>query len=66
MLWGILRQRRRMIEISVTGTSHPRRPGINVHRRTRVEVRRRKGIPATSPIQTLLDIARRLDVPGID
>ncbi|MEA2386965.1 MAG: hypothetical protein QOJ22_1139 [Thermoleophilaceae bacterium] len=66
MLWGILPVRRRAIEISVPAGSHPRRPGISVHRRRNVEVRHRKGIPVTSPIQTLIDTAPRLDGPHLE
>jgi hypothetical protein len=49
-----------------SATSHPRRPGIKVHRRKNMDVTRRKGIPVTSPIQTLMDIASRLDGPHLE
>jgi very-short-patch-repair endonuclease len=55
-----------MIEISVPATSHPRRAGIRVHRRRSVNATRRKGSPVTSPIQTLLDLATRLDGPHLE
>jgi hypothetical protein len=41
----------------------PRRPGLRIHRRKRLEPRdltRRHGIPATTPARTLLDLAARL------
>jgi very-short-patch-repair endonuclease len=66
VLWGILKARMRMIEISVPIGSHPRRPGIRVHRRKELAVTRRKGIPITTPIQTLIDIAPRLDEPRLE
>jgi hypothetical protein len=66
VLWAILKPRGRMIEISVPATSHPRRPGIKVHRRKNMDVTRRKGIPVTSPVQTLMDIAGRLDGPHLE
>jgi very-short-patch-repair endonuclease len=66
VLWGILKARVRMIEISVPIGSHPRRPGIKVHRRKNVTTTRRKGIPVTAPIQTLIDIAPCLDEPQLE
>jgi very-short-patch-repair endonuclease len=66
VLWGILKARRRMIEISVPIERNPRVPGIKVHRRTRAETGRYRGIPVTSPIQTLMDLATRLDGPHLE
>jgi very-short-patch-repair endonuclease len=65
-LWGIVKPRNRMIEISVPLARNPRVKGIKVHRRTSIETRTRKGIPLTSPIQTLTDIAPRLDEPQLE
>jgi very-short-patch-repair endonuclease len=49
------------IHVSVPGGRAPRRPGIIVHRRSAsVEVRIRNGIPVTSPIDTIVDIAPTL------
>jgi very-short-patch-repair endonuclease len=61
VLWGIVRVLRRMIEISVPLDRNPRRAGIKVHRRKHIDATRHKGIPVTSPTQTLLDLALRLD-----
>jgi very-short-patch-repair endonuclease len=61
MLWGILKALRRTIEISVPLERNPRVKGLEVHRRTSLETTTRKGIPVTSPIQTLIDIAPCLD-----
>ncbi len=60
---GIREQGEGPIEITVPAGAHPRQPGIVAHRRgvLRPEhVIRRDGIPMTSPIRTLVDIADRL------
>jgi very-short-patch-repair endonuclease len=52
------------IEVSIPLPGDRRRPGIVVHRRARLlqaDVTERFGIPVTSPICTLVDIAPRLD-----
>jgi very-short-patch-repair endonuclease len=62
-LWGFRPHRPGLIEISIPAERKAREPGIRAHRtRTLVtgEVGRRKGIPVTSPIRTLIDIAPRL------
>jgi very-short-patch-repair endonuclease len=59
-LYEIRRRRRGPIEVSVSAT-HPRRAGIRVHRRSRLDIRIHNGIPATSPICTVIDIARDLN-----
>jgi very-short-patch-repair endonuclease len=61
ILWGILKGRLRTIEISVPRERNPRVKGIRVHRRKSVGTAKRKGIPVTTPIQTLIDVAPRLD-----
>jgi very-short-patch-repair endonuclease len=50
------------IEITVPHGVRPRRPGIVVHRRalTPDEVTTHYGIPVTTPIRTLIDLAARL------
>jgi very-short-patch-repair endonuclease len=60
VLWGILRFVPRMIEVSVPLSRSPRRAGIKIHRRKAVDITRHKGIPVTSPTQTLLDLALQL------
>jgi very-short-patch-repair endonuclease len=55
-LYEIRRRRPGPIEVSVLAT-HPRRAGIKVHRRKSFDVRIHKGIPTTSPICTVIDIA---------
>jgi very-short-patch-repair endonuclease len=44
----------------------PRIPGITVHRRVRFEIRIHKGIPATSPLDTVIDLALPLDDGGLE
>ena len=61
VLWELIRARPRMIEVSVPLARNPRRRGIRVHRRKTIDATRHKNIPVTSPTQTLLDLALRLD-----
>jgi hypothetical protein len=52
-----------IVEVSVPQGAHPRRPGILIHRRGRLPrawVTGRQGIPATTAVVTLVDLARRL------
>jgi very-short-patch-repair endonuclease len=59
-LWGIRREAAAVIEVSLASTNRRRRPGIRVHRRRRMEpdeLALREGIPLTSPIRTLIDLA---------
>lgn len=60
-LWGFGTEASR-IELSVSGSRFPRRPGISVHRRTTLpqDVTHRHGIPVTTPVATLIDLATRL------
>src|SRR4051794_11459274 len=48
------------IHVSVPASRRATHEGIRVHRRTGVEVRELNGIPVTSPIDTIVDIAPRL------
>jgi very-short-patch-repair endonuclease len=63
-LWGMRFARPDApIEVSVPVRSFPRRPEIVVHRRADIpagEVRKHRGIPVTSPVLTLADLATRL------
>jgi len=61
-LWGIRRRRRGRIDVSVPSERRPRQRGIRIHRRQRqLEVSLHRRIPATSPVQTLIDLATSLD-----
>jgi hypothetical protein len=60
-LWSIRPLRQHVIEVSLPSNRDPRRKCIPVHRRTDLgEPRHKQGIPVTSPIQTLIDLAPRL------
>ena len=61
-LWGIVGERGG-VEVSVPVAAGPRRPGITVHRRTTLrsgDVTSWNGIPVTTPVCTLVDLAMRL------
>jgi very-short-patch-repair endonuclease len=62
-LWEIRRVVPRDVEVSVPSGKTRRRPGIVVHRRTALsgDVTRCQGIPVTSLVCTLVDLASRLD-----
>jgi len=62
-LWGIGSEWGRGIEVSVPRRAHLKRPGIVVHRRSRLraaDVSVHRGIPVTSPAMTVLDHGARL------
>jgi very-short-patch-repair endonuclease len=62
-LWEIRSERREEIEVSVPSHKFPRRHGITVHRRVSLfpnELTRSQGIPVTTPVCTLVDLATRL------
>jgi very-short-patch-repair endonuclease len=62
-LWEIHSDRRGQLHVSVPQHRNPRRPGIVVHRRSTLdedEVTRHHGIPTTTPMVTLIDIAPTL------
>lgn len=61
-LWGFADEIGRRIDVTVSGTSDRRRPGIHLYRRVAIhpsDRREHDGIPVTSPIRTLLDLAAR-------
>src|SRR5438105_600615 len=62
-LFEMRRTRQGPIEVSVPRRSFPRRRGLVVHRRENLrpsDITRHHGIPVTSPICTLVDLAPRL------
>jgi hypothetical protein len=62
-LYGICEERNEVIEISVRGASEPRRDGLRVRTRPSLpsqEVGTLFGIPVTSPVQTMVDLATEL------
>ena len=68
-LWGVRAVERCRIEVSVPRPRHPRRDGIVVYRRTDLRserLTRRHGIPVTTPVCTLVDLATRLDADSLE
>jgi hypothetical protein len=63
-LWRIGCEDRNLIELSLPSRSNRRRSGLRVHRRSSLsgrDVTTEHGIPVTTPIRTLIDLALRLD-----
>ena len=60
-VYGIRKQRAGAIDVTIPGTER-KRPGIRIHRRPlpEADVTHRHGIPLTSVVRTLLDLAQRL------
>jgi uncharacterized protein DUF559 len=68
-LYGICEERNGVIEVSVRGTSEPRRDGLRVRTRRALssqEVGTLRGIPITSPLQTMIDLATELPRPRLE
>lgn len=68
-LMKIGHERPGLIEVSIPGSSHRSRTGLLVHRRPALspkDVGLFDGIPVTSPVQTLVDLAPRLDRTGLE
>jgi very-short-patch-repair endonuclease len=68
-LWRIGYEDRGIVELSLPSPFQRRLPGLRVHRRLSLQLRdvtTRHGIPVTTPIQTLIDMALRLDRRGIE
>jgi very-short-patch-repair endonuclease len=59
VLWGILPRWTGYIQVTVPVARNPRRPGIKVHRRSRIGGTRRNRIPVTTAVDTLVDLATR-------
>jgi hypothetical protein len=68
-LWRIGFERRPEVELSLPSQSHRKVSGLRIHRRpslTDRDVTTEYGIPVTTPVQTLIDMALRLDRRGIE
>ncbi len=68
-LWRVGFEQRGPVEISLPSSSRRRHRGLRIHRRPSLkerDVTREYGIPVTTPIQTLIDLALRLDRRGIE
>ena len=61
-LWGMRRERPGPIEVSITSTALRRVAGVIIHRRRfkRPDVTEHQGIPVTSPVCTLIDLAAEI------
>lgn len=67
-LWGIGEEWAKT-EVTVAEEAHLRRPGIRVHRSTSLlpaDAATHRGIPVTSPVRTLIDLATRLSSPRVE
>jgi very-short-patch-repair endonuclease len=69
-LWRIGYEQRNLIELSLPSLSRRRRPGLRIHRRPSLNIERattiRHAIPLTTPVQTIVDLALRLDRRGLE
>jgi very-short-patch-repair endonuclease len=62
-LWGIRKETRSEIHVSVPRSADPRHAGIEVHRRSALPSDDRtshRNIPVTTPVRTLIDLGTRL------
>jgi very-short-patch-repair endonuclease len=55
-LWGVWRYTRELV-VSVPAGCRPRNPGIRVHRRAHIDATAHHGIPVTTPVATVIDLA---------
>jgi hypothetical protein len=63
-LWHIGSEHRGRIDLTVRGRRETRRPGLGVHSRPSLPARdftRRRNIPVTTPVRTLIDLATVLE-----
>ena len=68
-LWRIGFELRGLVELSLPSRSRRQRPGLRIHQRPSLgprDVTAEHGIPVTTPVRTLIDMALRLDRPGIE
>jgi Protein of unknown function (DUF559) len=68
-LWGIGRERRGRIDISVRRRSELERPGLRVRARAKLDAARivaKDEIPVTEIVQTLIDLATELPPRGVE
>jgi hypothetical protein len=67
-LWCMVEWDGRRPEVTVVGAGTRSHPGLRLHRTVQLEprdIRRRAGIPVTSPARTLADIAPQLSYPAL-
>jgi very-short-patch-repair endonuclease len=64
--WGIRDRENGLIEVSVPTSRNPRPRGITVHRCAVPQVTEGQGIPLTTPVATLVDLAARLPIDRLE
>jgi hypothetical protein len=68
-LWRIGSEKSGLVELSLPSLARRCRPGLQIHQRPSLQDRDTTveyGIPVTTPVQTLIDMAPRLDRPGVE
>lgn len=69
-LWRIGKEQRGSVELSLPSSFDRRRLRLRIHRRPSLDLERdlthEYGIPVTTPVQTLIDMALRLDRSGVE
>jgi hypothetical protein len=68
-LWGIVREDLRRVDVSVRRRCELRQPGIHSRSRPHLPVDQilsRDGIPVTTPVRTLVDLATELSAPALE
>jgi predicted transcriptional regulator of viral defense system len=68
-LWRIGSEKRGLVELSLPNLARRCRPGLQIHQRPSLQDRDTTveyGIPVTTPTQTLVDMAPRLDRRGVE
>ncbi len=68
-LWGIGAERGGPVDVTIPLASPRRHPGVLVHRRPSLrsrDVTSHDGIPVTTPVRTLIDLATRLDSRALE
>jgi very-short-patch-repair endonuclease len=66
-LWGIGKETRGQIDVTVRSGREVRRAGLKVRTRPKLKgVARRRGIPVTDPVVTLIDLATELEPPRLE
>lgn len=66
VLWHVWTREPPQIHVSVPATRNPRPEGVRVSRRERVAGTRHRGIPVTTPLQTLVDSAPLVHRNGVE
>ncbi|HEX2265308.1 MAG TPA: type IV toxin-antitoxin system AbiEi family antitoxin domain-containing protein [Solirubrobacterales bacterium] len=68
-LWRSGSERRGLVELSLPSLARRCRPGLQIHQRPSLrdsDMTVEFGIPVTTPVQTLIDLAPRLDRRGVE